>query len=132
MIYYRVPIQGSQSATWCWKSGSLTSLHPVLGVLNRYRCVPKEHIRVFQPTSPEQMEEMLSQANQGLLCTAVTVEQLWDQHCVSWIEVRRLEVELGAGGDHGQPYTWSLPPSGSHLLAWAKLRARRVRGEFVP
>jgi hypothetical protein len=132
MIYYRVAIQGSQSATWCWKSGPLTSLHPVLGWLHQYRCVPKEHIRVFQSTSPEQVEEMLSQANQGLLCTAVTVEQLWDQHCVSWIEVRRLEIELGADGDHDQPYTWSLPPSGSHMLACAKLRARRVRGEFVP
>jgi hypothetical protein len=132
MIYYRVAIQGSQSAMWRWQSSPLTSLHPVLGMLNLYRGVPKERIRVFLSTSPEQMEEMLSRANQGLLCTAVTVEQLWDKHCISWIEVRRLEVELGAGGDHDQPYTWSLPPSGSHLLAWAKLWAERERGEFVP
>jgi hypothetical protein len=132
MLYYRVAIQSSQTATWCWKSGPLTSLHPVLGVLNLYRCVPKRYIRVLLSTSPEQMQEMLSRANQGLLCTAVTVEQLWDRHCVSWIEVRRLEVELGAGGDHDQPYIWSLPPSASHILAWAKLRARRVRGEFEP
>ena len=131
MIYYRVAIQGSQSATWCWKSGPLTSLHPVLGLLNMYRYVPKEHIRVFLSTSPEQMDKMLSRANQGLLCTAVTVDQLWDKHCVSWIEVRRLEVELGAGGDHDQPCTWSLPPSGSHMLAWSKLLARRERGELV-
>src|SRR5260370_36678054 len=107
MIYHRVAIQGRQSATWCWKSGPLTSLHPVLGVLNLYRCVPKQHIRVLLSTSPEQMEEMLSRANQGLLCTAVTVEQLWDRHCVSWIEVKRLEVELGSAGDHDEPYNWS-------------------------
>ncbi len=132
MIYYRVAVWGSQPARWRWKSGPFTSLHPVLGVLNMYHCMPKERIRVFLSTSPEQMEEMLSRASQGLLCTAVTVEQLWDKHCVSWIEVRRLEVELGAGSDHDQPYTWSLPPSGAHVLAWAKLRARRVRGEFVP
>jgi hypothetical protein len=132
MIYYRVALQGSQPATWRWKSSPLTSLHPVLGVLNLYRCVPKEHIRVFLSTSPEQMEEMLSRANRGLLSTAIIVDQLWDKHCVSWIEVRRLEVELGAGGDHDQPYTWSLPPSGSHMLAWAKLLARRARGELVP
>jgi hypothetical protein len=132
MIYYRIALQGSQSASWRWKSSPLTSFDGVLGWLNMYRCVPREHIRVFLSTSPEQMEEMLCRANQGLLSTAVTVEQLWDKHCTSWIQVRRLEIELGAGGDHDQPYTWSLPPSSSHALAWTKLLARRERGEFVP
>ncbi len=37
MIYYRVALQGSQSATWRWKSSPLTSLDGVLGVLNLYR-----------------------------------------------------------------------------------------------
>ncbi len=87
---------------------------------------------MFLNTSPELMEEMLSRANQGLLSTAITVDQLWDKDCVSWVEVRRLEVELGAGGDHDQPYTWSLPPSGSPILAWSKLWASRERGELVP
>jgi hypothetical protein len=131
MIYYRIATQESQSAMWRWKSSPLTSLHQVLGLLHRYRCIPREQIRVFLTTSPKLMEEMLNQMNQGLLSTAITVDQLWDKHCVSWLEVRRLEVELGAGGDHDQPYTWSLPPSGSHTLAWAKLWALRERGEFV-
>jgi len=130
MIYYRVALHGSQSATWRWKSSPLTSLDGVLSMLKLYRCVPREHIRVFLSSSPEQMEEMLSRANQGLLSTSITVDQLWDKHCVSWIEVRRLEVELGSGGDHDRPYTWSLPPSASHQLAWTKLRALRERGAF--
>ena len=130
MIYYRVALQGKQSGTWRWKSSTLTSLHGVLGLLNLYRCVPREHIRVFLSSSPEQMDAMLNRANQGLLSTAITVDQLWDKHCISWIEVRRLEVELGAGCDHDQPYTWSLPPSSSHVLAWMKLLVRRERGEF--
>lgn len=132
MIYYRVALRGSQSATWRWKSNPLTSLHPVLGLLNMYRCLPKEYIRVFLSTAPELMDAMLSRANLGLLSTAVTVDQLWDKHCVSWIEVRRLEVELGAGGDHDLPYTSSLPPSSSQVLAWTRLLARRTRGELVP
>ncbi len=130
MIYYRVALQGSQSATWRWKSSPLTSLHGVLGLLKLYHCVPNEHIRVFLSSSPEQMDEMLRRANQGLLSTAVSVDQLWDKHSMSWIEVRRLEVELSAGGDHDRPYTWSSPPSGPHVLAWTKLRALRERGEF--
>ncbi|HAT47018.1 MAG TPA: hypothetical protein DDW33_09325 [Ktedonobacter sp.] len=131
MIYYRVALQGSQSALWRWKSIPFTSLHGVLGTLKLYHCVPNEHIRVFLSSSIEQMDEMLSRANQGLLSTAVRVDQLWDKHCVNWFEVRRLEVELGAGNDHDCPYTWSLPPSGPQVLAWTKLLARRERGEFV-
>ena len=132
MIYYRVALRGNQSAAWRWKSSTLSSLDGVQGLLNLYRCVPREHIRVFLSSSPEQMDAMLSRANQGLFSTAITVDQLWDKHSMSWIEVRRLEVELGAGGDHDQAYDWSLPPSGPHALAWTKLRARRVRGEFEP
>ena len=131
-MYYRVALQESQATTWQWKSTILTSLHAVLGLLNIFRCVPKEHIRVFLSTTPEQMDEMLSQANQGLLSTAVTVDQLWDKHCTSWIEVRRLEMELGAGGDHDLPYNWSAPTSRSEVLAWTKLLAGRERGELEP
>ncbi len=129
MLYYRVAIHGSQSATWRWKSNPLTSLDGVLGWLQLYRCMPRKDIRVFLSSSPEQMEEMLSQTNQGLLSTALRVDQLWDRHCMSWIEVRRLEIELGPGCDHDCPYTWSLPPSGPHMLAWITLLARRARGE---
>src|SRR5438552_8820629 len=100
MIYYRVALQGQQSAMWRWKSSPFTSLDGVLGVLNLYRCVPREHIRVFLSTSTEQMDAMLSRANQEMLSTALRVDQLWDKHCMSWIEVRRLEIELGQGGDH--------------------------------
>ncbi len=57
--------------------------------------MPKERIRVFLSFSTEQMDAMLSLANQGLLSTAVPMDQLWNKHRMSWIEVRRLEVELG-------------------------------------
>ena len=130
MIYYRVALRGSQSAAWRWKSSLLTSLDSVLGLLNLYRCVLREHIRVFLSSSPEQMEAMLRRENQGLLSTAIPVDQLWDKYRVSWIEVRRLEMELGEGGDHDQAYAWSSPPSGPHLLAWAKLRALREHEAF--
>ena len=129
MLYYRVALRSSQSATWRWKSSPLTSLDGVLGVLKLYNCMPREHIRVFLSTSPEQMETMLKRENQGLLSTAIPVDQLWDRYHVSWIEVRRLEMELGAGGDHDCPYTWSLS-SGSQVLSWTKLRALRERGAF--
>ncbi len=66
MIYYRVALRGSQAAIWRWKSSTLTSLDGVLGLLNLYRCVPREHIRVFLSTSPEQMDAMLSAGKSGV------------------------------------------------------------------
>jgi hypothetical protein len=130
MIYYRMALRGSQSTTWRWKSSLFTSLDGVLGVLKLYRSVPKEHIRVFLSTTPEQLESMLIRANQGSLSTAITTDQLWDKHRTSWIEVKRLEIELGSGGDHDQPYMRSLSSSSVHVLAWTKLRALREHGAF--
>ena len=132
MMYYRVAIRGGNSATWCWKSPPFTSLHGVLGVLNLYRAMPEERIHVFLFTSTQQMDAMLQRANQGGLSTAIAVKQLWDAHSTSWMEVRRLEVELGEGGDHDQPYDRDPILSSSQMLAWTTLLARRTRGEMQP
>ena len=104
----------------------------VPGWLKLYRCLPREQIRVFVITSPHLMDVMLSRANNGLFSTAITPEQLWDSRCMSWIEIRRLEIELGSVGDHDQPYSWNMPPCGSHLLTWTRLLSRRERGEIEP
>ena len=130
-MYYRVAIRGGHSATWRWKSPLFNSLHGVLGVLNLYRAMPEEHIRVFLFTSTQQMDAMLKRANQGRLTTAIAVMQLWDAHRTNWMEVRRLEVELGEGGDHDQPYDGDLTLSSSQTLAWTTLLARRARGELL-
>jgi hypothetical protein len=99
-------------------------------MLSLYRTIPEEHIRVFLFTSTQQMDAMLQRANQGGLSCAIAVKQLWDAHSTSWMEVRRLEIELGEGGDHDQPYDGHLTSSGSQVLAWTRLLARRARGEL--
>src|SRR5947208_15044156 len=111
MMYYRVAIRGSHSAIWRWKSPLFNSLHGVLGILNLYRQMPEEHIRVFLFTSTQHMDAMLQRANQGGLSTAIAVTQLWDAHYISWTVVRRLEIELGEGGDHDQRYDGHLSAS---------------------
>jgi hypothetical protein len=127
-MYYRMALRGNQSTMWRWKSSPFTSLDSVLGWLKLYRSVPREHVRVFLSSSPDLMEEMLNRANQGLFSTAISIDQLWDRSCVNWIEVRRLELELGAGGDHDRSYTLSLPPSEPYTHAWTRLRALRELG----
>ncbi len=48
------------------------------------------------------------------------------------LEWRRLERELGPGGDHDVPYTFALPLSMPHVLAWMRLLAQVQRGELEP
>lgn len=47
VIYYRVALYSSQSATWQWKSTALTSLDALFGFLRLYHMVPRDRIRVF-------------------------------------------------------------------------------------
>ncbi len=48
------------------------------------------------------------------------------------LERRRLELELGPGGDHDVPYTFALPVSMPPVLAWMRLLAQVQRGEVEP
>jgi hypothetical protein len=48
----------------------------------------------------------------------------FEERRMGLLDRRRLEVELGAGGDHDLPYTFTLPTSLPQTLAWLKLLAR--------
>ena len=51
---------------------------------------------------------------------------------MSVLERRREERESGPGGDHDQPYRFSLPLALPQVLAWMRLLARVQRGEVEP
>jgi len=51
---------------------------------------------------------------------------------MSSLDKKRLEIELGAGGDHDTPYLFSLPISTPQLVAWTRLLARVQAGELRP
>lgn len=48
------------------------------------------------------------------------------------LERRRLELELGPGGDHDVPYSFTLPASLPQVLVWMRLLAKVHRGELQP
>lgn len=48
------------------------------------------------------------------------------------LECRRLELELGPGGDHDVSYHFILPAELLQVLAWVRLLARKERGELQP
>jgi hypothetical protein len=45
---------------------------------------------------------------------------------------RRLQIELGSGGDHDIPYRFSLPISTPQLLVWTRLLGKAQAGELQP
>ena len=48
------------------------------------------------------------------------------------LEKKRLEREMGPGGDHDLPYTFILPTSTPQVLAWMRLLAQVQSGELQP
>lgn len=51
---------------------------------------------------------------------------------ISLLDQRRLQMELGSGGDHDTLYRFSLPASTPQLLAWIRLLVRMQVGEWRP
>jgi hypothetical protein len=135
MIYYRIALRAEQS--WQWKSTMLTSLDTLFGFLKLYSMVAGDHIRVFFSTSPKYMDEMLARANKGLASNSMTAEQflkvkrcITSEESTNRLEIRRLELELGALGNHDSPYTFALPTSMLQAIAWTKLLVKVQAGEL--
>ena len=55
-----------------------------------------------------------------------------DERSMSSLERRRLELELGPGGDHDVPYSFALPASLPQVVAGMRLLAKVHRGELQP
>jgi hypothetical protein len=49
---------------------------------------------------------------------------------MSVLDMKRLELERGQGGDHDTPYRFTLPLSMKERLAWTRLQARVHAGEL--
>ncbi len=52
------------------------------------------------------------------------------ERTMSTLDIRRLEAELGAGGDHDVPYAFALPLSMPQVLVWMSLLSRVHRGDY--
>ena len=56
-MYYRVAIQSGQSATWQWKSTSLSSLQALFQWLQFYRALPRSNEMIPGPSHLESVQE---------------------------------------------------------------------------
>jgi hypothetical protein len=50
---------------------------------------------------------------------------------MSFQEKKRLEIELGSGGDHDLPYLFTLPITQKERLAWIRLQKQVQAGELL-
>ena len=79
----------------------------------------------------EQQRKRTITATLPSLVESRTVEPVAVQGSLSTLERRRIELEMGAGGDHDQPYVFTLPISMPRVLAWMRLLARVQSGELT-
>jgi hypothetical protein len=131
MIYYRFAFKGNRSQSWQWHSTYLTSFNALFRYLRICGdTIPQDHFRIFFSSSKDAMETMRIRQNAGLVSCSLTVEQLLTEKSITFLEVKRLELELSMRGDHDLPYLFTSP-SIQHLLAWTKLKAKVQNGEVV-
>ncbi len=88
----------------------------------------------------EGASERGTRGNQGTAPIAVATQlssnessrgaQVLNERGMSSLDMRRVEFERGAGGDHDSPYTFALPLSMPQVLAWMRLLAKVHRGEL--
>jgi len=57
-------------------------------------------------------------------------EPIRQEQSVTALERRRFELEMGAGGDHDQPYIFTLPVSIPQFRAWTRLMGQVQQGEI--
>src|SRR5690349_6022297 len=116
MMYYRVAGKMVESSPWRWRSTKLESLHAVLGVLNLYRATRKDALRVFYSSNREMLDTMLERENQGQASNSIGANELGYKE-INSINIRRLEIEVGTGGDHDVLYVFDLSISLQQKLA---------------
>ena len=85
-------------------------------------------------TSGSGAEEHQERASSAVSSATQLIENarassILDPGCMKSLERRRLELELGPGGDHDLPYRFALPSSMPQVLAWMRLLSRVSRGE---
>ena len=142
MIYYRIAFQVepavieqqkqilTSTTVWKWRSTLLSSPYTLFTLLQTYRSVPKEQIRVFFASSESEMNEMLERQNIGLLSNSITADQFLGKKRMNIQDVRRLALELSMEEDHDTPYSFSLPMYLPECLAWLRLLGKVQRGEI--
>lgn len=106
----------------------------VSGSLTAGEFLRDRRLRVQNVSAPETIERLVRRT------TAVLIDSATREECPAspiapaggfgLLDQRRLQLEMGAAGDHDTPYRFSLPCSTPQLLAWTRLMVRMQAGEL--
>jgi hypothetical protein len=87
--------------------------------------VPEVRQKAVEQGKREQQERTTSVAT---ITTASWYER--GMGAMNALDVKRLELEIGAGGDHDLPYTFAFPYALPEILAWVKLLVKVQQNEI--
>ena len=87
---------------------------------------------LVQSFSAQATQQGATVASSSFLREYIATTGAPESNCSSLLDKKRLEIELGPGGDHDVPYSFALPVSLPQVLAWMRLLARVHRGELQP
>lgn len=94
----------------------------------------EQFLKVKRCISSEEIDRLEAEAgmpeSRGALPTPVITPQPIDEESMNPLEIRRLELELGALGNHDSPYMFALPTSMLQAIAWTKLLVKVQAGEL--
>lgn len=94
-----------------------------------------------QMLAAESAAESLALTRQRTLTTTASADALNEPAALAMpltgggsttLEARRLEMELGTGGDHDMPYRFAFPRRLPETCAWIRLMAKVQRGDLEP
>src|SRR5215467_11818048 len=99
-MLYRVALQKVPSGLWRWESPVITSVDVLFQILEKYRSIPRSHLRVFFASSVECLDQMLDREMKGLASDSIHVDHLLQgrrrtSQSISQRELRQFESELG-------------------------------------
>jgi hypothetical protein len=94
----------------------------------------EQFLKVKRCISSEEIDRLEAEAGMpesgGAPPTSVITAQPMNEESMNPLEIRRLELELGALGNHDSPYTFAPPTSMLQAIAWTKLLVKVQAGEL--
>jgi hypothetical protein len=106
------------------------------GSLTAAQFLRDRHLHVRGVSSQHMAEKTIHRSTSVAVDPAMREDRLTsslaDASSINLLDQKRLQIELGSGGDHDTPYRFSLPVSTPQLLAWTRLLVRVQAGELRP
>lgn len=93
----------------------------------------EQFLRERKLCSPEIKQEVVEHGKheqQKIAASIATITTSLYEAGMAALDMRRLELESGVGGDHDLPYTFTFPYALPEILAWVQLLVKVQQDEF--